>query len=224
MKRIYSYIYALFFLFTLSCSNKEVLLPKIELEGIPEIHNHSSIWIFFEVKDNDTIALLNKNNKILNTHWIFNIDKRLPMVKIIPFLESMQENKNKDSMHKKGDMFNYFSYANTKDKSISLVIFNPTTYVYNKNGYKNDFSEDTSEKIIEVDLQNEVLFINNSKIENDQIIEKLEQIRSKDSLTHLKIIFKYTGNTTFQYYLSSKSYLLKTGLDLDMKEYVYSLK
>jgi len=224
MKRLFSYIYAIFFLFTLSCSNKEVLLPKIELEGIPEIFNHSSIWIFFEVKDNDTIARLNKNNKILNTQWIFNVDRRLPMVKVIPLLKAMQENKNKDSMHKKGDMNNYFSYANTKDKSISLLIFNPTTYVFYKNGYKNNIDEDTFVKIIEVDLQNEVLFINKSKVKNDQIIKILEQMRSKDSLISLKIIFNYTDNTTFQNYLSTKSYLLKTGLNLDPKEYVYSLK
>jgi hypothetical protein len=224
MKRLFSYIYALLFLFTLSCSNKEVLLPKIELEGIQEIYNHSSIWIFFEVKNNDTIARLNKNNRILNTHWIFNVDRRLPMVKVIPLLKTMQENKNKDSMHKKGDMSNYFSYANTKDKSISLLIFNPTTYVFYKNGYKNNIDEYASVKVIEVDLQNEVLFINKSKVKNDQIIKTLERIRSKDSLISLKIIFNYTDNTTFQNYLSTKSYLLKTGLNLDPKEYVYSLK
>jgi hypothetical protein len=224
MNKVILFAYVIFFLLTFGCTNKKVQLPKIEIEGIPEIQNHSSIWIFLEIRDQDTIAVLNKNNKILNTHWIFNIDRRLPMVKIIPFLKSMQENKNKDSMHKNEGMLNYFTFANTRDKSISLVIFNPTTYIFNGTVDENISSIDPSYEFIEVDLQNDVLFLNKLKLRKDELIKKLNQIQSQDSLINYKIIFKYSENTTFQNYLTTKSYLLKTGLNLVPEEFVYSLK
>jgi len=213
----------LFILSLLSCSNKEVLLPKIEIDGISEIQNHSSIWIFYRVKGKDTIAVLNKNNKILNTHWIFNIDKRLTMGQIIPFLTEMQKNKNKDSMHKIEGMLNYFSYANTKDKSISLINFKPTTYIFS-NPEVEEKMRKQEVKTIDIDLQNSELYLDKSLIKINEIMVKIEEIQSKDSLNPIKIIFKYTQNTSFQNYLSVKSYLNTTGIPVDSKEYVYSLK
>jgi NADH dehydrogenase/NADH:ubiquinone oxidoreductase subunit G len=207
----------------LSCTNKEVLLPKIEIDGISEIQNHSSIWIFYKVKDNDTMAILNKNNKILNTHWIFNIDRRLTMGQIIPFLTAMQKNKNKDSMHKKEGMLNYFSYANTKDKSISLVNFNPTSYIFSNPEVEEKIME-KGIKIIEIDLQNSELYLDNSIIKMNEIMAKIKEIQSKDSLNPIKFIFKYTQNTSYQNYLSVKTYLNATSIPVDSKEYVYSLK
>ncbi len=208
-----------------SCSNKEVLLPKIEIEGISEIQNHSSIWVFYEVNGKDTIAVMNKNNKILNTHWIFNIDRRLTMEKIIPILEEMQKNKNKDSMHKKEGMLNYFSYANTKDKSISLVNFYPTTYIISNSQFEEKMEEgDEEEETIDIDIQNNKIFFNNSLVKMNDIIEKIKEIQTKDSLKTVNIILKYKQNTSFQNYLSIKSYINATGLNVDSKEYVYSLK
>lgn len=223
MKNSSVLIVIILILSSLSCTNKEVLLPKIKMDGISEIQNHSSIWIFYTVKGNDTIAVLNKNNKILNTHWIFNIDKRLTMGQIIPFLTEMQKNKNKESMHKKEDMLNYFSYANTKDKSISLINFNPTTYIF-ANPEVEEKRMEQEVKTIEIKFQNSELHLDNSIIKMDEIIKKIEAIQSKDSLNVNKFIFKYTQNTSFQNYLSVKSYLNATGIHVDSKEYVYSLK
>ena len=86
-------------------------LPIIEIAGITEIQNHSSIWIFYDEQEGDETAILNKNNKIINTHWIFNIDKRLTMKTVVPHLSAMQENRDKDSMHKKGDMLGNFLFG-----------------------------------------------------------------------------------------------------------------
>jgi len=221
MKKMIGFAYFLIFLSVFSCTNKEVQLPVISRVGISGIQNHSSIWIFFEIKDQDTIAVLNKNNKLLNTHWIFNVDRRLTMQKVIPFLIEMQKSKNKESMHKKEGLLNYFSYANSKDQSISLIIFNNTTYIYSKTRSLKILDTDLSERIIEIDIKNDELFIDNSRIDKEEVLKKIEEIHSSDTLNKFKIVLKYSQNTTFQNYLSVKSYLLESSLTLDSNEYVY---
>lgn len=79
MKKKYFLIIAFFSIIFMSCSKKSVQLPLIDSDGISDIYNHSSIWLFFEENENDTLAVLNKNNKVINTQWIFNIDRRLTM-------------------------------------------------------------------------------------------------------------------------------------------------
>ena len=89
-------LYILFSIYLLvSCNKKNIQLPLIEIDGIKEIQNHSSIWIFYKRDKKGTSAVLNKNNKLLNTHWIYNIDRRLTMDKIVPILEEMQANRKK---------------------------------------------------------------------------------------------------------------------------------
>ena len=138
MKCSFSILSLLYFLILFGCKNKEVELPLISIDGISEIQNHSSIWIFYEQTPNDTLSILNKNNKLLNTNWIYNIDSRLTMDKVVPLLIKMQENRNKKSMHKKEGMLNFFSYANTRNKNISLVMFDTINFrhidQYGKNG------------------------------------------------------------------------------------------
>ena len=47
-----------------SCVKKEVKIPTLGEKGIQEIQNHSQVWLFFEVKNNDTIAVVNRKNTI----------------------------------------------------------------------------------------------------------------------------------------------------------------
>jgi|GEM_PF-1367517 len=224
MKKFYYIFLLIFIFFTSSCTNKEVQLPKIEIDGIPEIHNHSSIWIFYEKKGNEVSGVLNKNNKILNTHWIFNIDKRLPIKEVVPFLIEMQKNKNKDSMHKKEGMLNYFSYANIKSNQIALLNFTPTNYINNIDEYKNLFDSLSSTKIIELDIQNEYLLINDKSVELNQLQIKIEQLKLIDSVSNYKLVLKYDENTPYQNYLETKVFLSKIEIQIDSTEYIYSLK
>ena len=224
MKKFYYKLLLLSIFLVSSCANKEVLLPKIEIDGIPEIHNHSSIWIFYEQKGNEEIAVLNKNNKILNTHWIFNIDKRLPIKEVVPFLIQMQKNKNKDSMHKKEGNLNYFSYANIKSNQIALLDFDPTHYIYNIDEYKALVDNLLSNKIIELDINNENLFLNKKSVELNQLQRKIDQLKLKDSLANIKLLLKYNENTSYQNYLETKVFLSKIEIQIDSTEYIYSLK
>ncbi len=224
MKRIIGIQIFLSLFFVLSCTDKAVQLPKISVEGISEIHNHSSIWIFFEVQGKDTLAVLNKNNKILNTHWIFNIDRRLPMKLVIPHLQKMQKNKNKDSMHKKEGMLNYFSYANTKNKNISLINFNPTTYI--KYNSKNSDIEVISfnNEFIEIDIQNDQIILNKNAVKLAELSEFIDILELKDTIESPKIILKYSENTTYQNYLNAKVHIQNQNISIEPEEYIYSVK
>ncbi|MGV6845999.1 MAG: hypothetical protein ACWA42_07735, partial [Lutibacter sp.] len=60
----------------MSCHKKEIKLPKIAIQGIDSIiYNHSEVWMFYSLKNKDTIAQINRKNTISSTHWIYNIDK-----------------------------------------------------------------------------------------------------------------------------------------------------
>ena len=218
-KHFYIYIIALF-LFS-SCTKKEVQLPLIDAVGIDNIQNHSSIWVFFKIKNQDTLAVLNKNNKLINTHWIYNIDRRLPMKKVVPVLQKMQENRNKDSMHKKEGMLNYFSYANVTSNKISLLNFDNTNFIFSNTDYKNVLKNLQKESILELDIQNKNLLLNESKIKTSQLIQKIENIQSSDTLANHKMVIKYSKNISYQNYLSVKALLSKINLKVHSTEYIY---
>lgn len=211
-------------LFLQSCSNKEVQLPTIKIEGIHEIQNHSSIWIFFETVNQDTIAVLNKNNKLINTHWIFNIDKRLSMHKIVPLLQKMQENRNKDSMHKKEGMLNYFSFADLASNNISLIEFNQTTFISSTQEYRNFIEKIMESQIIELEIQNGKLYINHSEIEPNLMVQEINKLKSSNVSTQPQIILTYHKNTSFQNYLHIKALLFKEELTVNNTEFIFNFK
>ncbi|RLD63060.1 MAG: hypothetical protein DRI95_12220 [Bacteroidetes bacterium] len=219
----YSFLLITLFFYA-GCSNKDVQLPTIELDGITEIQNHSNIWIFFDIKGSDTVAVLNKNNKILNTHWIFNIDRRLAMKTVVPQLQKMQESRNKDSMHKKEGMNNYFSFANTKSKNISLVKFDQTKFISDKKEYDTILEKYSKNQILEIDIQNESLSLNKKVMEIELLLEKINNVLSKDTLKPPKIILQYHENTNYHNYLKTKAYIQKHNIVIDINEYIYSVK
>ena len=198
-----------------SCTKKEVQLPIINIDGIHEIQNHSGIWIFFENKRQDTLAVLNKNNKLINTHWIFNIDKRLTMRQIVPILQKMQEYRNKDSMHKKEGMLNYFSYANVSSNNISLIKFNLTKYIGSEIEYRALLEKLTDNQILEVEIKNNKLHLNHIESSPVELNQKIEEFVKNDSLSKSQIILKYDKNVFSKAtYLTPRFYDLATSFHL----------
>jgi hypothetical protein len=218
-------LYFLFFINLLvSCDKKNVKLPLIEIDGIKEIQNHSSIWIFYKLSEEGIEADLNKNNKLLNTHWIYNIDRRLTMDKIAPILEEMQENRKKKSMHKIEGMLNYFSYANVVSQNISLVQFDPISFAYQDKIIEIISMESPEESFIRLEITNDDLHIDQNRIDPDRLQYRLNSILSKDTLSSPKIILQYPGNLTYQNYLSVKALLSELKLKMDKNEYIYTIK
>lgn len=111
-----------------ACEGKrEVQLPKSNRSLVTTIGEHSPVYIFFALKGKDTIADLNRSNTISSTHWVFNIDKRLPLGLVMPQVMKMQAKKEK-SMHKSETSENYFSYADSLHKNLAFVVFTNVTY------------------------------------------------------------------------------------------------
>ena len=122
-----------------SCGKKEdVLLPKSNVSIVKDVQDHSPIYIFFKTEGKDTIADLNRKSAIISTNWIFNIDKRLPLKKVIPQVIKMQEKKRADSAHKNENAENYYSYADSIGKNLAFL---PFTKVYYKMEIANNRSQ-----------------------------------------------------------------------------------
>ena len=111
----------------IGCAKKEVKLPLLGFEGIQEIHNHSQVWFFFDIQNRDTTAVINRNNTISTTHWIYNIDRRLPLKTIIPSIVSLKK-KHASGVHSKEGMLNYFSYSDTLSNTLSFLDFDAINY------------------------------------------------------------------------------------------------
>ncbi len=219
----------LFFLiglvFICQCSDKEVLLPVIDEGGISEIENHSSIWIFYDPDGQDSKASLNKNNKLINTNWIFNIDRRLAMKDVIPLLQIMQADRNKDSMHKKEGMINYFSYADSENERISLVQFPETSFVaMGDNSKSTKAANDSSTCLVLVNIYEDYLQVDGKTYELEELGEiwKVDNACKEENTEVFRLM--YDEELSFQSYLETKVYLAAAQVVADTTELVETLK
>jgi len=118
-----SFIFFLFFVLLISCGDdKEVLLPIAKETIVADVKDHSPIYFFLKLEENDTIVDVNRNNTISSTNWLFNIDKRLPLRKVILEVKKLQ-NKKDASAHKNAESENYFTYTDTVKKNLAFLPF-----------------------------------------------------------------------------------------------------
>jgi hypothetical protein len=219
--------YIAFFLmivFAIACQKQQVELPLIGIAGITEIQNHSSIWIFYKSQNKDTLAILNKNNKILNTHWIFNVDKRLQMKDVIPHFKALQENRNKDSMHKKEGMLNYFSYADTTLEQISLTPFLPVTFIELEDDAAVQEEVQDQPLHVSVEISNDFIKLNDKIIVLEALEKEIALLGTGDSITKPVVRLIYNQNTQYQYYLQTKVYLSFNDIATLPMEYIFNVK
>ena len=124
MKKI---IVALFLISLFSCGKKEIQLPQLNETIVVDVKDHSPIYMFFETNGKDTLIDVNRSNSISSTNWLFNIDKRLPLKLVIPEIQKLQVKKEKSS-HKKEGSENYFTYMDSKKKTLAFLPFTNVTY------------------------------------------------------------------------------------------------
>lgn len=188
----------------LSCTKREVKIPTLAEKGIQEIQNHSEVWLFFEVKNNDTIAVVNRKNTISSTHWIYNIDKRLSLKTIIPQIIKLQD-KHANSMHSEKGMHDYFSYSDTISKKLSFLEFDgvifKTNGVQSENSLKVNSNYQNYNSITLVFNQNSV-WINAVEVEKSNFKKELLAAiklfsKDKQSMLHLN----FNENLLYQDYL-----------------------
>ncbi len=181
-----------------SCNTKEVKLPVLNIRGIQDtIYDNSQIWIFFKLKDSDTIAKLNRKNAISSTNWIYNIDKRLTLHQVVPFLKKMTKKRETPGMHPKDeDDTNYFSYVDSDTNKLSMVQFSVIHFITDKKFELTKFKNDSITKHLSLNYTKSEFSVNDSIIEVDKL---------KDYISHQSTILKL--HLIFDKYLSYKEYL-----------------
>lgn len=192
-------------LLLLSCSKKEIKIPTLGIKGLQEIHNHSQVWMFFDIQGNDTIAKLNRKNTISTTHWIFNIDKKLPLKAIISNISTLKY-KHSNGIHSKEGMHNYFSYADTISEKLSFFEFDNTIFktdsTLSKNYIKTNNSDYKKFNNINITINPSNTWINDAKMENGEFEDTLlEFIDFSSEGLQTMLHLNFNQNITYQQYL-----------------------
>ncbi|MEM0578283.1 hypothetical protein [Flavobacterium polysaccharolyticum] len=189
-----SVVVSVLVLFLVACEGKkEVQLPKSNQSLLTTIGEHSPVYIFFALKGKDTIADLNRSNTISSTHWVFNIDKRLPLRLVIPQVVKMQTKKEK-SMHKSETSENYFSYADSLHKNLAFVSFTNVTYKMEK----------PKLAILILFTQNNSVIIDDKELDKVALQDYLNQLPSDKPRT---LYFGFAKESSFGSYLQAQIFI-----------------
>jgi len=193
-------------LITVSCQQKSVQLPTLDVKGIQDtVYNNSKIWLFYTLKGSDTIVELNKNNSIANTHWIFNIDKRLLLKHVVPFVQQLQGKKEKPSMHDNGEIsHSYYSYVDTISNKLSLILFDSIKYITHESIYYDSILTQKSFKHLLIDYKKNDFSVNKVPVQMGQLDDYIS--KQKDS-NLVKIHLNLDENLSYQNYIYLKALL-----------------
>lgn len=209
MKNIF--ILITFSLLAVNCAKKELKIPVLHQKGIQEVQDHSQVWMFFEVNNNDTIVNVNRKNTISSTHWIYNIDKRLPLKTFIEDLISLKY-KHANSMHSEKGKHDYLSYSDTISKKLSFIEIDnvefKTDSILSKYYIKKN-SEDYKKYFnINLTFNPNNIWINDSKLENEDFeTVLLEYIEFSAEGSKTMLHTNFNNNLNYQDYLYFKMLL-----------------
>jgi len=177
-----------------SCTKKALKLPKSHTKANIEVLNNSTIWIFYTLKGQDTVATLNRNNSISTTNWLYNIDRRLQLKQLYKPLKRIFAKRQKVSPHHVDGLKNYFSFADTLDKQNKFLEFKLKDIQY-----KTPISNDTTHVIFQFyKTQFKLNDASYNYVQFDSIIT-LKKASFKDSTQ-----FYYKDNITYNTYLNIK--------------------
>lgn len=223
MKKILIPVLLLF----IGCSQKEVKIPVLPIKGLQELHDHSQIWFFYKKKQGKTIANINRNNTIISTHWIYNVDRRLPLKEIVESLNKFKI-KHASSVHSKKGKHNYFSYADTISKKLSFFLFDSITYVTDtKNNVKAPIKDSIFTKV-KVHFTKEKICLNATEFsKKNWNLGLLNIIESPTNQKKVKLYLSFSNDLPFQeylYYRASIRSLEKGTVKCDKKEVIVENK
>ncbi|WP_309613127.1 hypothetical protein [Flavobacterium sp.] len=209
MKRII----VLGFLFVLlSCQNKEVLLSQANETVVTDVKDHSPIYFFFKTEEKDTLVDVNINNSISSTNWLFNIDTRLPLRKVILEIKKLQT-KKATIIYKSKTSENYFTYTDTLNKTMAFLPFTKVKFKLEK--------PDFNLVYFYLDRNDLVHF-------KDEVFSKneLQAFLDKQTVQGSSVIFAYDKGMSFgkyiQYQFFVKHLIAPKGITINTKkEYIY---
>lgn len=195
----------------LSCQDKEVLLPMASETIVTDVKDHSPIYFFFKIENKDTLVDVNRKNSISSTNWLFNIDKRLPLRKVILEVKKLQ-NKKSSSVHKSETSENYFTYTDTLKKSMAFMPFTKIHFKLEK--------PDFNLVCFHLD-RNDLVHYNELVFSKSQILEFMDKL-PKNS----RIYFSFDKGMSFGKYIEYEFFIkhldIPEGISVNnKKEYIY---
>jgi hypothetical protein len=195
-----------------SCGeDKEVLLPVAQETIVAEVKDHSPIYFFFKLEEKDTLVDVNRNNSISSTNWLFNIDKRLPLRKVILEVKKLQT-KKEGSSHKKATSENYFTYTDTVKKNLAFMPFTKIVYKLEK--------PDFNVKYFHLDRNDLVHY-------NELVFSKNQMQEFINKMPNSRIYFSFDKGMSFGKYIEYKLFIknleiTQKGVTINSKrEYIY---
>lgn len=211
----YSIVLAAFLL--VSCGkDKEILLPKSNKTIVKDVADISPIYFLFQEKDKDTLVEVDKQTIISTTNWIFNIDKRFPMRKIVPEIIRLQ---NRKGSHKgEAQVENYYSYADSIGKNMAFVPFTNVVYTLGK---QKDFADQGKVSLVlKLDKHNKVT-ANGVPMTLAQFPEAVTNLYPDQPVV---VFLHFDQNLLYQDYVAAKiiisGWKLKN-VEFSNKEYTY---
>ncbi|MEO4004686.1 MULTISPECIES: hypothetical protein [unclassified Flavobacterium] len=210
----YSIILAAFLLF--GCGkDKQILLPKSGRTIVKEVADISPIYMLFQVNGNDTLLEVDKQTIISTTNWVFNIDKRFPLKKIMPEVIKLQ---NRKGSHKgEAQVENYYSYADSIGKNMAFIPFTDVVYTL---GTQKDFAEDgKASLVLKFDKQNQ-LTVNGIAVKPEEFHRTVEKMYTKPTVLFLH----FDKELSYDNYIADKillSWWKQPNVTISNKEYIY---
>ena len=205
-------IVLLVLLFLFSCQNKEVVLPQANETVVADMKDYSPIYFFFKTEEKDTLIEVNRSKSISSTNWFFNIDKRLPLRKVILEIKRLQAKKT-SSINKSVTSENYFTYTDTVKKTMAFFPFTKVKYKLEK--------PDFNVIYFYLDRNDLVHF-------EDEVFSKNELQTFLDSkpVPASSVVFAYDKGMSFgkyiQYQFFVKHLIAPKGMSINTKkEYIY---
>ena len=152
-----------------ACQDKAVLLPQIDKTIQANVVDHSPIYLFFKTEGKDTLVDVNRKNSISSTHWIFNIDKRLPLRLVVPEVIKLLA-KKEGSVHKSAGSENYFSYSDRIQKQLAFLPITKMNFTMGmpKFGVRIYFDKNNTIFVDDVAIKNEDLVTYLAKLPSDK--------------------------------------------------------
>lgn len=188
------YIFGIVLLLCFSCGNEEdILLPKSDRTIVKEVVDLSPIYIFFRVNGKDTLAEVNRKNSIITTNWVLNIDRRLPLRLVIPEVMKQQQRKREEKEHRNELAQNYYSYADSIDKSLAFI---PFTNVYYK-------MEKPKKGIVVFFAKDGKIKINNEWVSKKDLIKQITSLAGKPD----EIKYCFDKNSSYGSYVQYKIFI-----------------
>lgn len=110
-------------LMLVSCKKNEILLPIANETIVADAKEHFPIHFFFKTEEKDTLIQIKNGNSNGSGNRVFNIDKRLPLRKVILEVKKQEINKHEET---------YFSYTDTMKKAVAFLPFKKSKYKLEK--------------------------------------------------------------------------------------------